>query len=327
MGARASVLPPVGIASFQAPSALSLSNSGTINPQLSHPGTYQILCQTTGFCPATATTEFTIYPQPRFPQMEVTPGPRICANDSISFQLTAYDGVSFSYYLNDSSLNNPFFFAQLDSLNDGDRITGVIGNAFGCTDSIHQHITVLPRPELIVTPPSGSILRNGELDLQVEASIPQTSVDWSLAYHQIAIDSGLIGNAGPGTTKFMDLELSAENLDPSRYQLELNSSTQGCTGETYRLEYQVLNHPFFVPEVFTPNGDGQNDVWQVVWLDQVRPEDYTLIVFNRSGGEVHRMGAFGQWDGGSVPDGVYWWILKGGQGAELQRGGLTIRRK
>jgi hypothetical protein len=32
-------------------------------------------------------------------------------------------------------------------------------------------------------------------------------------------------------------------------------------------------------------------------------------------------------DGGALPDGVYWWLLKDRAGRQVDSGGLTIRRK
>ena len=317
----------VGIDSFSASGGLSLGANGEIGPSLSQPGSYQVVCRSEGYCPATEAAAITIHPLPLNPEMRLEPDTVICSGDPVEAMLSANDGVSFSYLLNGEMIDSLFFFTELDSLRNGDLLTGLIGNAFGCLDSIEQQVTVRPRPTLTIDPPSGSVLRKGGIPLRMDSDVPFTIVDWSISYQSNVLDSGISASIGPGNSKVLDFDLDALGLDPAKYLIELKPSSLECPGEVRQLEYYVLEQPFFVPEVFTPNGDGQNDIWQVVWLDQVSPVDYSIRVFNRSGGEVHRMSAFDQWDGGALPDGVYWWLISGPEGSELQRGGLTLRRR
>jgi gliding motility-associated-like protein len=83
----------------------------------------------------------------------------------------------------------------------------------------------------------------------------------------------------------------------------------------------------FVPAVFTPDGDEFNPTWLVQVKNGVNPADYTLVLYNRAGGVVLQMTPLTDtWDGGDLPDGVYWWnLLRGNQ--SVNKGGLTIRRK
>ena len=59
--------------------------------------------------------------------------------------------------------------------------------------------------------------------------------------------------------------------------------------------------------------------------------DYIVKVFNRSGGQVAEFDNLDfSWDGGRLPDGVYWWIVQptGASNAseEPLRGALKIIR-
>lgn len=68
----------------------------------------------------------------------------------------------------------------------------------------------------------------------------------------------------------------------------------------------------FLPNVFTPNNDGVNEVFRVVGADK---EDFELMVFNRWGEEIfHSSDPRNAWDGtycgGNVPDGTYVYVLK-----------------
>ncbi len=95
-----------------------------------------------------------------------------------------------------------------------------------------------------------------------------------------------------------------------RYRLDMTSA-EGCVGyDSVRI--RVVPHPYFVvPNAFSPNGDGRNDV--------IRPivAGYANIVFfriyNRWGQLVFDMNSdsAGGWDGtfnGKMADpGVYFW--------------------
>lgn len=59
----------------------------------------------------------------------------------------------------------------------------------------------------------------------------------------------------------------------------------------------------FIPNAFSPNGDGHNEVWQPFALAL---KDYTLQVYNRWGEELFKTNdPFQGWDGGTAPEGTY----------------------
>jgi gliding motility-associated-like protein len=78
----------------------------------------------------------------------------------------------------------------------------------------------------------------------------------------------------------------------------------------------------FIPNLFTPNGDGKNDQLRIYGLSQT--SDFTFSIFNREGSVVFRTRdvneAMGQgWDGTNrgvkQPAGVYYWKVKGSLGS------------
>jgi len=104
-----------------------------------------------------------------------------------------------------------------------------------------------------------------------------------------------------------------------------------CTGDTQFVRITVLpalgtDDAPFIPEIYTPNGDGQNDVWQVAMPDGVEKGDYTI--FNRLGGKVFEGDTNNPWDGSACPDGPYFYVLRYTQdGAEkVVKGAVTILR-
>lgn len=103
-----------------------------------------------------------------------------------------------------------------------------------------------------------------------------------------------------------------------------------CVGTTVydTLHVNPENLNVFIPEVFTPDGDEFNPYWMVQVKSGVDPADYTLVLYNRAGGVVYEMSPLTDtWDGGTLPDGVYWWNLLNSAGKSVDKGGLTIRRK
>lgn len=82
------------------------------------------------------------------------------------------------------------------------------------------------------------------------------------------------------------------------------------------------------PNIFTPNGDQVNDLFEVPCLERI--ENAHLLVFNRWGDLVYESDKYNnQWDGTHqgepLPDGTYFYILKIGEEDEMQ-GSVEIRR-
>jgi large repetitive protein len=67
-----------------------------------------------------------------------------------------------------------------------------------------------------------------------------------------------------------------------------------------------------IPNVFTPNGDGDNDVWAPT--NTINYPDLIFFVFDRYGRKVgtYREGQFwdGRYNGNELPTGDYWYIIK-----------------
>jgi gliding motility-associated-like protein len=90
--------------------------------------------------------------------------------------------------------------------------------------------------------------------------------------------------------------------------------------------------------VFTPNGDGVNEIWSIVLIDAA---EVTLTVYNRWGLQVASKrvdfagnGRLDLWDGNTangsaVPEGVYVYRLevrRNNQPEEIRTGSITLLR-
>ncbi len=99
----------------------------------------------------------------------------------------------------------------------------------------------------------------------------------------------------------------------------------GCTVED---EIEIF-FKIDIPNFFTPNGDGVNEVWDIPFLWNL--PDAMVQVFDRFGNLVvsYRAGE-GQWNGTSngepVMDDTYWYVIEINKEAKPLKGSVTIKR-
>ncbi len=82
----------------------------------------------------------------------------------------------------------------------------------------------------------------------------------------------------------------------------------------------------FIPNVFTPNGDGKNDFF-VIDPDNEKQIDWHITILNRWGGRVYEANPYrNNWNGGNLPAGVYYYLLDNRQYNRRVKGWVTIYR-
>lgn len=102
-----------------------------------------------------------------------------------------------------------------------------------------------------------------------------------------------------------------ENVHPQTITQRV-SNRFGCTAET-EYTFRVADHTIYVPNAFTPNGDGINEVFEPVITGAA---SYDMVIIDRWGGEVFTGEDLKRgWDGGSrggehfVQAGLYQYLI------------------
>ncbi|WP_188504102.1 DUF7507 domain-containing protein, partial [Parapedobacter pyrenivorans] len=118
----------------------------------------------------------------------------------------------------------------------------------------------------------------------------------------------------------------------------------GTRGGTYTLEYQIcekLNpdncsvarvtitvvNPLKIPNVFTPNGDGKNDQFEIIGSEGFDRIEVTVV--NRWGNEVYRNDDYqNDWSGQGLTEGTYYYLITThlGSAREVHKGWVLIKR-
>ena len=92
----------------------------------------------------------------------------------------------------------------------------------------------------------------------------------------------------------------------------------------------LIELPFKIPQIYTPNADGSNDVWELIDIDYF-PKN-SITVFNRWGDIIFEKTPYlNEWDGKNMagdelPDGTYYYVIDLGNGHELYKGFVVITR-
>jgi len=109
--------------------------------------------------------------------------------------------------------------------------------------------------------------------------------------------ASITGTAAPTTT--------ITNLNTVGVYHFINTNANGCTGI---VTLNVIAPDMVIPNIFTPNADGKNDVFKIKDLESYPGSQ--LLIFNRWGNEVYRADNYlNNWDGGNLAEGTYYYIL------------------
>jgi gliding motility-associated-like protein len=119
---------------------------------------------------------------------------------------------------------------------------------------------------------------------------------------------------------------------PGLYRLEVTDSNQCAGADSIRLIQKQCLEGFFIPNAFTPNGDGHNEIFRPMLLGTV--DGFRFAVYNRWGEKVFETHTPGQgWDGrlngAPLPTGTFIWLCQyqfNGQAMQIRNGTVLLIR-
>jgi len=116
---------------------------------------------------------------------------------------------------------------------------------------------------------------------------------------------------------------------PGTYSVHVyNVCTEADASVT--VEVEECEEAVHVPNAFTPDGDGQNEVFLPVFNHPERVESYSLQVYDRWGRQLFSTeNPYEGWDGRGCPTGTYVWRMEykaAGEKPQLLTGSVTVVR-
>ena len=286
----------------------SLDNPGLAQPMASPATTTTYTVSATlGVCNTTGTETITVLPAP---QPTATPVAQLCFGQST--QLQGAGGVTYHWspatYLNSTTVPNPVVMAPQKSITYSLNVT----DAAGCSSIQPAVVLVVVTPPPVVFAGDDTAILIGQT-LQLDAvdvnNAGFTGYSWSPA---IGLDNSSIQDPVATVSGDMTYVVTA-------------STVAGCTGtDTIRIK-ATTKSDVVIPNAFSPNGDGRNDVLRP---HAIGIKDFKYFkVFNRWGQMVFSTTNEGEgWDGrvaGQLqPLGTYVWVVMG-----LDFAGKAVERR
>jgi len=288
-----------GVATFLVPSNLLL-NTGTTIIEVTNLMNNTTTCNvnTTG-----VTDSFVLNPIPLAPLVN---NQSFCKSDEATIANLEPNGVQYKWYDSPTSITPLIDTYVLQSENYFVKVTTA-----GCTSDfsmISVIINDIPAPELNSDGANFCGLSNPTIaDLSNNTNVPSTIV-W--------FDSEINGKLLPSSTPLIE--------QGRYYGFDFSDITNCLSNESIEVTVSLTDcdevpNDFFIPDGFSPNGDGVNDSFVIPDIEFLYP-NYTLEIFNRYGngmfkGHKNKPG----WDGinykkegigsGVAPNGVYFYIL------------------
>lgn len=228
-----------------------------------------------------------------------------CAGDSSgAAQVTANGGGGIYYYL----WSNGGYSAGISGLTPG-TYTVTVTDAYLC--SATGSVSVGPAMVVLTNTDSATCgLSNGAAQISVSGGTKPYTYAWKPAVSYSAAATGL--NAGA-------------------YQVTITDSA-GCEYlDTFSVNSNCDNR-LVIPNAFTPNGDGKNDVFKPLFIDA--PDRYSMHIYNRWGQLVFETteattGWDGKFKGAPQPTGTFIYYIQytyTGQKTQGLRGALELVR-
>ena len=257
--------------------------------------------------------------------IDVAIGPKdtsVCLSDSMMLYSETFappyfsDGIQYTWTPGDNigSTNTPQtnFYSEVSGTYS--YILTATGYPMGCTASDTLSFFVQPRPVLINVTPDQVIKYGDNVQLNAEG------VTYYLWTPTMTLDNPNISSP------------MAAPREPVTYTVVGMNEHGGCRDTAYVTIGIDFTMDEFIPSVFSPNGDGKNDVFRMVNMKYQKLVEFR--VFNRWGKEVYNnvdpaKGWDGRYNGAPQDPGVYTYLIRVNTpdgGLQSYKGDVTLVR-
>ncbi|MFL9484290.1 gliding motility-associated C-terminal domain-containing protein [Chitinophagaceae bacterium LWZ2-11] len=239
-----------------------------------------------------------------------------CSGQTVTFTATgtnAGQSPVYEWSVNGSVAATGSTIYSSDHLKTGDVVTCKLTSNSACTTSstvVSSGITITIYPAPSITAGSDKTIQEGKgvlLDATVSGNI-----------------NGYLWTPPLGLDNNTILNPTASPLATTTYRLTVTTA-DGCSASD-SLTVKVLKL-LNVPNIFSPNGDGINDTWEIPYL-----KDYAgcvVEIYNRYGQQIYRTIGYdkpwnGYVNGNPLPVGTYYYIINPKNNMPVISGSVTI---
>lgn len=262
-------------------------------------------------CTAVYQQEIVVAP---VPELTISPDITICPGQELT--LTASSNAGGNYTWSDGQTGSSITVKPAGNT----TYTVSFEDTYGCgkaTASTTVSVDVVPFVTIKATPDSLNVNQGDPVSL--EAIIDPPGANVTLSWFEN-------GNSMNLSTKVITVK-PIEN--PTKYTV-IAKTPNGCDVAS-EIEFNVRPVEWDVPNVFTPNGDGKNDVFKIV----LKGKNITIkqfSVYNRWGQKIYDKADNSGWNGdvNSKPAPtdtyVYWIVLQTPTGEQVLKGDISLIR-
>lgn len=298
-----------------------VSGNKTAQPQVNTPGTYLLLVTNPGNG-CTDSDEVVIDPEAPVATLLVKQPP--CFGDKGSITITAVQGgkppVKYSLD-NGVHYTNSNYFGNLNA----GTYNLLVVDAVGCSTTAQSEI-IAAKPFEISLVPQVKIELGDSLILKATVSAPDSLI------------KTILWQPATGLKCDTCLETTAKPFNSTRYKLKVTSKA-GCSDEALIQIIIDKKYDIFVPNIFSPDGDGKNDLFMIFADNKMVKNVKSFQVYSRWGERVFEYYNFmpnnenaawnGRHNGAEMDPGVFAWYvvveLVDGQEVLLE-GDVTLKR-
>ncbi|RXR21308.1 gliding motility-associated C-terminal domain-containing protein [Flavobacterium amnicola] len=280
--------------------------TGQTNPQIipTATGLYEVVITLNG-CTSNVATNFTINPIPAAP---TTANQSFCETDNATVANLLPNGTQYNWY---NSLTSTTPLASTTVLVSGTYYVEEVSSVNGCGSPRSANVVTVE----VVAPPV--LTSNGQNFCGADNPTLQ-----QLSNNTTSGGTVIWYDAMTGGTQ---LPLSTLLTEGTTYYGYTNSTT-GCqsangiavTVTLTDCDESPEDYGFYIPDGFSPNGDGVNDSFHIPDIEFLYP-NYTIEIYNRYGKLLFEGNKSKDWTGnnstttnvidGTAPNGVYFYVL------------------